>query len=409
MPTISERGKKMPESAIRKLVPYAEKAIKDGKHVHHLNIGQPDLPPSDTTLTAIRETPLNNIIGYSHSAGNISYRKKLAEYYKKQNIDINYDDILITTGGSEAILFAFLSCLNAGDEIIIPEPFYANYNGFAAASGVKVRPVTSTIENDFALPPVKEFEQMITAKTKGIFINNPNNPTGYLYSKEEIEQLGALVKKHDLYLFGDEVYRGLCYEESAPFFSVMHLKGLEKNIVLIDSASKRYNACGLRVGAMITKNRALYDTAMKFAQSRLSPPHFGQIAGEAALDSTPEYLNKIFYEFKSRRDFLVKALNNIEGVFCPTPKGAFYVIAQLPVDDSEKFCQWILSDFEYDNQTVMLAPASGFYSTPGFGKNQIRIAYVLKSDDLKKAIKCLEEGIKAYPGNTIKKNSEMVL
>ncbi len=402
MPTISERGKKMPESAIRKLVPYAEKAIKDGKHVHHLNIGQPDLPPSDTTLTAIRETQLNVIIGYSHSAGNISYRKKLAEYYNKQDIDISYDDILITTGGSEAILFAFLSCLNVGDEVIIPEPFYANYNGFAAASGVKVCPVTSSIENNFALPPIQEFEQKINEKTKGIFINNPNNPTGYLYSKEEVEQLGALVKKHDLYLFADEVYRGLCYEESAPFFSVMHLKGLEKNIVLIDSASKRYNACGLRVGAMITKNRDLYNTAMKFAQNRLSPPHFGQIAGEAALDSSPEYLNKIFYEFKSRRDFLVEALNNIDGVYCPVPKGAFYVIAKLPVDDSEMFCQWMLSDFEYENQTVMLAPAAGFYSTEGLGKDQIRIAYVLKSDNLKKAIKCLEEGIKAYPGNTIK-------
>ncbi len=404
MPKISERGKKMPESAIRKLVPFAEKAVKEGKHVHHLNIGQPDLPPSDTTLSAIRNTQLNVIIGYSHSAGNISYRKKLAKYYNKLNININYDDILITTGGSEAILFAFLSCLNAGDEIIIPEPFYANYNGFAAASGVKINPVTSYIENDFALPKIEAFEKKINSNTKGIFINNPNNPTGYLYAKEEIQRLGSLVKKHDLYLFADEVYRGLCYEENEPFFSVMHLKDMEKNVVLVDSASKRYNACGLRVGAMITRNHNLHNTAMKFAQSRLSPPHFGQIAGEAALDSSQKYLDEIFYEFKGRRNFLVEALNKIEGVRCPMPKGAFYVLAELPVDDSEKFCQWMLSDFEYENQTVMLAPASGFYSTKGLGKKQIRIAYVLKNGDLKKAVKCLEEGIKAYPGNAIKKD-----
>jgi aspartate aminotransferase len=397
MPQISTRGTNMPPSAIRKLVPYAEQAISRGTHVHHLNIGQPDLPPSDTTLSAIRSTRLNVVIGYSHSAGNETYRKKLAEYYKKLDIKITADDILITTGGSEAIMFTFMSCLNAGDEIIMPEPFYSNYNSFATATGVKIIPITSYIEHDFALPPVAEFEKRITPKTKGIFICNPNNPTGYLYSKDEIEKLGDLARKHDLYLFADEVYRGLCYEDH-PFFSVMHLEEMDDHIVLIDSASKRYNACGLRVGAMISRNRDIINTALKFAQARLSPPHFGQIAGEAALDSSQEYLNKIFEEFKSRRDFIVKELNNMDGVYTPNPRGAFYVLVRLPVDNSEKFAQWLLSDFSHQGQTVMVAPASGFYATEGLGLNEVRLAYVLKEHNLKKAMECLDIALKEYPG-----------
>jgi aspartate aminotransferase len=337
------------------------------------------------------------VIGYSHSAGNESYRKKLASYYHNLNIPIDPDEILITTGGSEAIQFGFLCCFNPGDEIIMPEPFYANYNGFAAATGIKVKPVTSSIDEGFALPPFENFEKQITSATKGVFICNPNNPTGYIYSQEEIEKLGELVKKHDLYLFADEVYRGLCYDDH-PFFSVMHLKGIEDHIVLIDSASKRYNACGLRVGAMITKNKDILDTASKFAQTRLSPPHFGQIAGEAALSSSQEYLDEIFYEFKHRRDFIVQALNEMDGVTAPTPKGAFYVMARLPVDDAEEFAKWLLNDFSYNGETVMVAPASGFYSTPGMGKQEIRIAYVLKKEDLKKSMECLKEALKAYPG-----------
>lgn len=399
MPRISERGEKMPPSPIRKLVPYAEQAIAEGKHVHHLNIGQPDLPPSDTTLDAIRDTQLNVVIGYSHSNGNASYRKKLASYYHNLNIHIDPSQILITTGGSEAILFGFLSCFNPGDEVIMPEPFYGNYNGFAAETDVTIKPVTATIENGFALPPIEEFEKLITPRTKGIFICNPNNPTGYIYSREEIEALGELIKKHDLYLFADEVYRGLCYDDH-PFFSVMHLNNLDDHVVLIDSASKRYNACGLRVGALITKNQQILETATKFAQTRLSPPHFGQIAGEAALSSSQKYLDEIFYEFENRRNFIVDALNQMNGVKAPTPKGAFYVMAKLPVDDAETFAKWLLSDFSYQGETLMVSPAAGFYSTPGMGKQEIRLAYVLKKPNLEKAMTCLSEALKTYPGRT---------
>ncbi len=396
MPIISDRGKKMPASPIRKLVPFAEQAIRDGKKVYYLNIGQPDLPPSDTTLSAIRNTPID-VIEYSHSAGNVSYRKKLADYYKKLEIDVEFDNILITTGASEAIMFAFNCCCNPGDEIIMPEPFYANYNGFATATDVNIVPITSSIENNFALPPISEFEKKITSKTKGIFICNPNNPTGYLYSRREIEMLGELVKKYNLYLFSDEVYRTLCYVDE-PFFSVMQLKDCDQNTMLIDSASKRYNACGLRIGALITRNREIVDTAMKFAQARLSPPHFGQIAGEAALDSSEDYLNRIFDEFKSRRDFIVSALNRMDGVIAPAAKGTFYVMAQLPVDDTEKFCQWLLTDFNHKQQTLLLAPASGFYKTAGLGRHEVRIAYVLGINDLRNAMDCLELALKQYSG-----------
>ena len=396
----------MPESPIRKLVPYADEAKKKGITVYHLNIGQPDMAPSDTTLSAIRNSPID-VIEYSHSAGNLSYRKKLAEYYNKLDIDVCADDILITTGASEAILFAFNSCLNPGDEIIMPEPFYANYNGFATATDVHIVPITSYIEDNYALPPIEEFEKKITAKTKGIFICNPNNPTGYLYSKEEIEKLGNLVKKYDLYLFADEVYRTLCYVDD-PFFSAMQLKGTEKNVLLIDSASKKYNACGLRIGALITRNKDIINTAMKFAQARLSPPHFGQIAGEAALDSSVSYLDAIYEEFKSRHDYLVDALTTMEGVFCADPKGAFYIMARLPIDDADAFSLWLLKDFSYKNQTVMLAPASGFYKTPGLGRDEVRIAYVLDRKKLAKAMDCLSEALKVYPGKVTKKKHKPV-
>lgn len=396
MPEISTRGKRMPDSPIRKLVPYEEMALSKGIHVHHLNIGQPDLPPSDTSLEALKKADLS-VIGYSHSAGNISYRKKLAEYYQRIGLNIKYDEILITTGGSEAIAFSFLCCLNPGEEIIMPEPFYANYRGFANYADVRIKPITSSIENGFALPPMEEFEKHITEKTKGIFICNPNNPTGYLYSEEEIKVLAKLVKKYDLYLFADEVYRTLCYVDE-PFYSVMQLEGMENHVIMLDSASKRYNACGLRVGAMITKNKEVHDTAMKFAQARLSPPHFGQVAGEAALDSSPEYLDTIFKTFKGRRDFIVEGLNKIPGVYCPEPKGAFYVMAKLPVDDSEEFAKWLLKDFSYNGQTVMLAPAAGFYITPGLGKQEVRLAYVIKREAIKLALEALEVALKEYPG-----------
>jgi len=402
MPTISNRGEEMPESPIRKLAPYAEQAVQKGIHVYHLNIGQPDLAPSENTLSVIRNTQLS-VIGYSHSAGNASYRKKLAAYYNKIDIPVDQDEILITTGGSEAIAFAFNACMNPGDEVIIPEPFYANYLGFAVSTGVKVVPITSSIDDGFALPPIEEFEKLITKKTKAILVNNPNNPTGYIYSKVEIEKLADIARRYDLYLIADEVYRTLCYVNE-PFFSVMHLKGMDDHLIMIDSASKRFNACGLRVGAFVSKNKKLIATALKYGQARLSPPHFGQIAGEAALDSSSLYLDTIFETFKSRRDFLVEALNKMEHVFCPTPKGAFYVMARLPIDDSDEFCKWLLNDFSYKGQTVMFAPATGFYSTKGLGKNEVRMAYVLDVKDLKNAMECLEAALKVYPGRLVPKS-----
>ena len=399
MPELSARGRQMPESPIRKLVPFAEKAREKGIKVYHLNIGQPDLPTPDTALDAVRNIR-EKVIEYSHSAGIESYRKGLAGYYRKHGIDIDHTEMIVTAGGSEAILFAFNTCLNPGDEVIIPEPFYANYNGFATSCGVKVKPVTSHIENGFALPPIADFEKLITEKTKGIVICNPNNPTGYLYSREEILQLEKLVKKHDLFLFSDEVYREFCYD-GAEHFSVMNLKDIENNVVLLDSVSKRYSACGIRIGVLISKNKEIISTALKYAQARLSPPSLGQIAAEAALDTPQDYFDEVEREYTGRRDFMVEALNNMEGVLCPTPKGAFYAVVRLPVDDTEKFARWILEEFEYNRQTVMLAPASGFYSTPGLGRDEVRIAYVLKKENLKNAMETLENALKAYPGRTV--------
>ncbi len=399
MPKISIKGQNMPQSPIRKLVPYSEGAKKKGRNVYHLNIGQPDIPTPEVALQAVKNTQIK-VVEYSHSAGEESYRRKLAEYYKSVNINVDHTEMLITTGGSEAVLFAFMSCLNPGDEVIIPEPFYANYNGFAVTAGVEVKPVTSSIDEDFALPPFKEIEKLVTPKTKGIVICNPNNPTGYLYSKEEMNQLKELVKKHDLYLFSDEVYREFCYD-SLTHTSAMHLEGIENNVIMMDSVSKRYSMCGARIGAMVTKNKDVIATAMKFAQSRLCPPSFGQIAGEAAIDTPDQYFKDVYNEYIERRDYMVEALNNMEGVKCPSPKGAFYTVVHLPVDDTDKFAQWLLEDFEYKNQTVMLAPASGFYSTPGLGKQEVRIAYVLKKENLEKAMKALEEALKQYPGRTV--------
>ncbi|HDP54618.1 MAG TPA: pyridoxal phosphate-dependent aminotransferase [Bacteroidetes bacterium] len=398
MPQISEKGKAMPASPIRKLVPYAEEAKRKGRTIYHLNIGQPDIPTPDVALKAIKENTLK-VVEYSHSAGNESYRKGLAKYYQSVDIDIDHTNIIITTGGSEAITIGFMSCLNPGDEVIIPEPFYANYNGFATSAGVKVVPVTSSIESNFALPPIAEFEKLITAKTKGIVICNPNNPTGYLYSKDELEQLAQLIKKHDLYLFSDEVYREFCYDGHS-HFSTMNLKGLENNVILMDSVSKRYSMCGVRVGALISRNKEVMAAALKFAQARLCPPSYGQIAAEAALSTPKEYFTEVYDEYIQRRNFMVEALNKMEGVVCPMPKGAFYTVVKLPVDDADKFSQWLLEDFEYKNQTVMLAPASGFYATPGLGKDEVRIAYVLKIDDLRNAMETLEAALKAYPGRT---------
>jgi aspartate aminotransferase len=396
MPVISQRGQQMPASPIRKLVPFAEAAKKRGVKVYHLNIGQPDIPTPAVALDALRHFG-DKVIEYSHSAGNEGYRRKLAGYYQSKGIDVDHNQMIITTGGSEAISFAFKVCMNPGDEVIIPEPFYTNYNGFAVAAGVNVVPITSEIRSGFALPPISEFEKVITPRTKAIMVCNPNNPTGYLYSEEELQQLRALVLKHDLYLFADEVYREFCYDGNK-HFSVMNLEGLEKHAVLMDSVSKRYSECGVRIGVLISKNCEVIASALKFAQARLSPPSLGQVIGEASLDTPAEYFKEVYDEYIARRNYVIEALNKIPGVYAPMPKGAFYSVISLPVDDSDKFCQWLLEDFSYEGQTVMLAPASGFYATPGLGKNEARIAYVLKLDDLKGAVKCLEEALKVYPG-----------
>ena len=396
MPSISEKGKAMPPSPIRKLVPYAEEAKRKGRKVYHLNIGQPDIPTPVVALNAIRNIRLK-VIEYSHSAGNESYRRKLAGYYQSVGINVDHNEILITTGGSEAVLFALMTCVNPGEEVITPEPFYANYNGFAVTAGIKIVPVTSYIKDDFALPPIIDIEKKITLKTKGIIVCNPNNPTGYLYSREELLHLRDIVKKHDLYLFSDEAYREFCYDD-AEHFSAMNLEGIENHVILVDSVSKRYSECGVRIGALVTKNKAVISTALKFAQARLSSPGLGQIAGEASIDTPPEYFKEVNREYTARRNYLVEALNKIPGVYCPKPKGAFYTVVKLPVDDADKFAQWLLEEFEYKNQTVMVAPASGFYSTPGSGKNEVRIAYVLKIDDLKNAMEVLKEALKVYSG-----------
>jgi len=395
MLTISNRGLQMPASPIRKLVPYAEVAKKRGTKVYHLNIGQPDIETPKQCLDAVRNADFK-VLEYSHSAGNESYRKKLVQYYKKVGIDVTPEQIIITTGGSEAIIFGFMACMDVGDEVIIPEPFYANYNGFAVEAGVIVKPITSAIENGFALPPIEDFEKAITSKTKAIVICNPNNPTGYLYSAAEMEILKQIIIKHDLYLFADEAYREFCYEGTHT--SAMHLTGVDNNIVLMDTISKRYSACGGRIGAFVTKNKELLHAAMKLAQARLSPPSFAQILGEAAVDLPDDYFDTTKAEYKLRRDTIVARLNKIPGVFCPNPGGAFYAMAKLPIDDSDTFCQWLLESFSYNNQTVMLAPATGFYGTPGLGKQEVRLAYVLNTNDINAAMDCLEKALEQYPG-----------
>ncbi len=397
----------MPASPIRKLVPYAEAAKKKGTKVYHLNIGQPDIETPKQCLDAVRNSDFK-VLEYSHSAGNESYRKKLTQYYKKVGINITPEQIIITTGGSEAIIFGFMACMDAGDEVIIPEPFYANYNGFAVEAGVIVKPITSSIENGFALPPIEDFEKVITPKTKAIVICNPNNPTGYLYSAAEMEILRQLIIKHNLYLFADEAYREFCYppeggQVPAMHVSAMHLNGVDDNVVLMDTISKRYSACGGRIGAFITKNKTLLGATMKFAQARLSPPSFAQILGEAAIDLPDNYFDTTKAEYKLRRDTIVSRLNNIPGVFCPNPGGAFYAMAKLPIDDSDNFCQWLLESFSYNNQTVMLAPATGFYGTPGLGKQEVRLAYVLNTKDINAAMDCLEKALEEYPGRLNKK------
>jgi aspartate aminotransferase len=392
---ISDRGRLMPPSPIRKLVPYAEAAKRKGIHVYHLNIGQPDVETPPAIINAVKNADIR-VLEYSHSAGNESYRKKLVTYYKKVGIDVSHEEMIITTGGSEAIMFGFFTCLNPGDEVIIPEPYYANYNGFAVAAGVTVVPVTSHIENGFALPPIADFEKIITAKTKAIVVCSPNNPTGYLYSMKEMEALKTICLKHNLFLFSDEAYREFCYDGA--YISAMHLTGMEEHVVLMDTVSKRYSACGARLGAFITKNKDVYAAAMKFAQARLSPPGLAQILGEAAVDLPDDYFNEPKAEYQARRNLMVSMLNKIPGVFCPNPGGAFYAIARLPIDDADRFCQWLLESFSHDNKTVMLAPATGFYGTPGLGKNEVRLAYVLNRTDLAAAMDCLKKALEIYPG-----------
>ena len=396
MPQISVRGLEMPESPIRKLAPLAVAAKQRGVKVYHLNIGQPDLPTPEVAIEAIRNID-RKILEYSPSQGNLSYREKLVDYYRKYNIHVTPDDIIITCGGSEAVLFAFMSCLNPGDEIIVPEPAYANYMAFAISAGAKIRTIATTIEEGFSLPKVEKFEELINERTRAILICNPNNPTGYLYTRREMRQIRDLVKKYDLYLFSDEVYREYIYTGS-PYISACHLEGIEQNVVLIDSVSKRYSECGIRIGALITKNPEVRAAVMKFCQARLSPPLIGQIAAEASLDAPEEYSRNVYDEYVERRKCLIDGLNRIPGVYSPIPMGAFYTVAKLPVDDSEKFCRWCLEKFSYEGQTVMMAPASGFYTTPGAGRNQVRIAYVLNKEDLVSALVVLRKALEAYPG-----------
>lgn len=389
----------MPASPIRKLTPYADKAKTEGKKVYHLNIGQPDIATPEGMINAIKNIDFK-VWAYTPSEGTLSYRTKLTEYYNKLGYNISPADILVTAGGSEAITIAMQTCINEGDEIIIPEPFYANYNGFACMSNVVVKPILSYIENGFALPPIAEFEKLITPKTKAILICSPNNPTGYLYSREEMEALKVLCLKYDLFLLADEAYREFCYD-GREFVSPLHLDGLDEHVVILDTVSKRYSACGARLGCIITKNKAVIQAALKFAQTRLSPGMVEQIAGTAAVDTPDSYFEAVNKEYTLRRDTLVRRLNNIEGVFCPNPGGAFYIVARLPIDDSDKFCQWILEHFEYKGSTVMMAPATGFYSTKGSGKDEIRMAYVLNTEDLNNAMDCLEQALKQYPGRTL--------
>lgn len=395
MPKISNKGQQMPESPIRKLVPYADIAKKKGHKVYHLNIGQPDIKTPEVALNAVKNVDIK-VLEYSHSAGFESYRTKLSQYYKNHGLPIEVADIIITTGGSEALLFAMGSTMDVDDEIIIPEPFYANYNGFSTASGVKVVPVISTIDDGFALPPISAFEKLITPKTKAILICNPGNPTGYLYSKEEIQQLSEIVKKHDLFLIADEVYREFIYDETDKHYSVMNVAGIEENAIMIDSVSKRYSMCGARIGCIVSKNKEVMKAAMKFAQARLSPPTFAQIASEAALETPQSYFDEVIEEYKDRRDTLIAELQKIEGVKVATPKGAFYCIAQLPIKNADDFAQWLLESYDLNGETVMVAPAAGFYSTPNVGLNEVRIAYVLKKEDLVRSVEILKEALKVY-------------
>ena len=401
MPQISERGLQMPESPIRKLAPLANEAKKRGIKVYHLNIGQPDLPTPEEAIIAIRHID-RTILEYSPSQGNLSYRQKLVGYYAKYNIRVEPDDIIITCGGSEAVLFAFLSCLNPGDEIIVPEPAYANYMAFAVSAGAKIRTITSSIDEGFALPRVEKFEELINEHTRAILICNPNNPTGYLYTRREMNQIRDIVKKYDLYLFSDEVYREYIYT-GTPYISACHLEGIEQNVVLIDSVSKRYSECGIRIGALITKNKEVRKAVMKFCQARLAPPLIGQIAAEASLDAPEQYTQEVYEQYVERRKCLIDGLNRIPGVYSPIPMGAFYTVARLPVDDSEKFCRWCLEEFNYEGETIMMAPASGFYTTPGAGKDEVRIAYVLNKDDLNRALVVLRKALEQYPGRVAPK------
>lgn len=403
MPTVSDRGRIMPDSPIRKLAPLAQKAKEKGVKVYHLNIGQPDLATPPEALAAIRSID-REILEYTPSEGILSFRQKLAKYYHKFDIDVDTDDIIVTSGGSEAVTFAFLGCLDPGDEIIVPEPAYANYEAFAIVAGAKIKSIAANIEEGFVLPPIEEFEKLITPKTKGIMICNPNNPTGYLYTQEEMNAIRDLVKKYDLYLFSDEVYREFCYT-GAPYISAFHLEGIEQNVVLIDSVSKRYSECGLRIGALITKNKEVKRNVIKFCQARLSPPLIGQIAAEASLDANPDYMLNNYNEYVQRRKFLIDGLNRIDGVYSPIPMGAFYTVARLPVDNADKFCEWMLANFEYENQTLFLAPASGFYTGSDKGQDEVRIAYVLKKEDLAVCLKILQEALKVYPGSKVRKST----
>lgn len=396
---LSKKGIEMPSSPIRKLVPYAEAAKKRGVKVYHLNIGQPDIETPQGAVEAVKNIG-DTIFEYTHSAGIEAYRRKLAGYYASVGIDVSYDQIMATVGGSEALFMAFTVCLNEGEEILCPEPFYANYNGFAVEAGVRIKPIRSTIENDFALPPIEEFERHITPKTRAILICNPNNPTGYVYTRAELETLAGIVKKHDLYLISDEVYREFCYD-GVEHFSAMNLKGIEPNVIMADSVSKRYSMCGVRLGTLVTRNKDVFNAAMKIAQARLSPPYLAQVAAEAAIDTPKSYFDKVITEYTARRDYIVGALNKIPGVYCPMPKGAFYATVKLPIDNCDRFAQWLLEEFSFEGQTVMVAPATGFYSSPNTGLDEVRIAYVLNIDDLKGAAKCLEAALKTYPGRTV--------
>jgi len=399
MPSISFRGNYAPESPIRKLVPYAEEAIRKGKKVYHLNIGQPDILTAPLALEAIKNMNIP-VIEYTHSAGMDSFRREFAKFYQKSGINVTHNEIFVTTGASEAIIFTFLSCLNPGEEVIVPEPYYANYNGFAVNAGINIKPITSYIEDSFALPSMEKFEELITPQTRAILICNPNNPTGYLYSREELEQLKEICIKNDLYFICDEAYRDFVYDGNS-LYSVLQMEGADDHLILIDSMSKRFSACGLRIGTLVTRNKDVIKTALKFGQARLCPPMVGQVASEAALNTSPEYFKQVYDEYVSRRDFIIPALNKIKGVFTPLPKGAFYTMVRLPVEDADHFCRWLLEEFDYNNETVMMAPASGFYFSKKLGKREVRIAYVLNKEDLAKAVKCLEVALDQYPFRTV--------